>query len=919
MTGDLIGRTEEMSAARNHLLAPDPEPGALLLVGEAGIGKTALVEQVKSEARAAELTLLAARPVEAETRLSYSGLIDLLAGVPESRFADLPAPQRRALEVALRQRDPQRGPRDPLAVSLSLLSLLRKLVEQTPVLIVVDDLQWLDAATERALGYSLRRQSGALRLLLAARKDVRPLLFDEVVGELPGRRVKEIHLPPLSSAALHQIFKEELAVNFARPLLVKIEQASGGNPFFALEIARAISAKRIDAEPGRPIAVPEDLGQLVTWRLAPLSKQARTLLIYMAAAGELSVDLARQLLDGKASAAIDEAMRAEIIEEAAGRLRFTHPLLASSVYGSADDEERRIVHSSLAEAAEDIERRAVHLALSGGASDGTAEELLEQAATNAMSRGAPEVALELLQLASDTSPAPSPSLQRALADASFRAGDAAGAEATLQKLVETLPPGPERARALLLSAAVAYETAGVEQCVALSRQGLDEAGEDTALQARLFAMLAAVTWDDVAKAAAYSARAIELLDESEDPDVDALCVALLTAAENALMAGQGLKRELFDRALALEPRTSLRVSDRPSAAYGTTLKYNDDYAGARVWLDKTKRSIEEEGDEGGIPFILSHYPQLELWSGNLEAARAVALEHIAYAERTGQQGQRAQGLFNLSLAEAHLGNISDALSAAQDTLTFSEEIDDVYFVGLAYWGLGAAHVHGGDPAAGLEPLDRAAALREKIGIQDTGRWRFYPEHVEALIAAGEVDRAKQQATLLLHRSTRLDRVSGLATGHRSLGLVAAAEGRLEEAVNHVERARKEHERWANPFEHARTLLALGQVARRKRAKSEAKAALDQAIRLFDSIGARLWAERATGELARVGLRPSAPLELTETERRVAELAASGLTNKDVAASLFISPKTVEANLAKVYRKLGIRSRAELGARLGSAR
>lgn len=917
MTGNLIGRTAEMSAARAGLLTSDPEPAALLVLGEPGIGKTALVEELSVEALAGGFRILTARPVETEARLSYSGLIDLLAGVPETLFAELPAPQRRALEVALRRRDPEQTSRDPLAVSLSLLSLLRRMVEGSAVLIVVDDLQWLDRATERALGYALRRERGPLRLLFAARDDVRPALFDEVTHELAGGLVEELHLAPLSSAALHHIFREELDVNFARPLLVRIEQASGGNPFFALEIARAISEGRIDTKPGRPLAVPGDLSILVTERLASLSVSTRTLLVYMAAAGEIDADLSQALLGGAAAPAVREAVTAGIVEEADGHLRFTHPLLTSSVYGAASDEELRKVHSALAEASGDIERRAVHLALSGGRAEGAAESHLEQAAAHALSRGAPEVAVELLQLACDMSPHPSASLQRALADASFRGGDATGAEATLETLVASMPPGPERARALLLSAAVAYETSGIERCAALAEQGLEEAGDDPVLRARLYGTLAAVTYDDIAKAASYSASAIELLDETEDPDIDSLCLALVTAVSNATMAGQGLKIELIERALALEPQTSLRPSDRPSAAYGAILKYNDDYEGARLWLDKTKQSIEEEGDEGGVPYILSHYPQLELWSGNLSAARTVALEHLAYAERTGQQAQRAQALFNLSLADAHLGNVEDALSAAEKALVLAEEMDDVYFIGLACWGLGAAHVHLGDPLAGLAPLDRGAALREKIGVKDPGRWRFYAEHVEALLAAKEIDRAEHEADILIERSVRVDRVSGLATGYRSRALVAATRGNLDEATAHLARALKEHERWGNPFERARTLLVLGQLARRKKAKGKAKAALDEARAIFDSLGARLWADRAQGELARLGLRPFAPLELTETERRVAELAASGLTNKDVAAALFISPKTVEANLAKVYRKLGIRSRAELGVRLGT--
>lgn len=919
MTGHLVGRTAEMAAARSRLLTRDPEPAAFLVVGEAGIGKTSLVEDTTSEARAAGFAILRARPVEAETRLSYSGLIDLLREIPQDRFTELQPPQRLALEVALRQREPDQPSRDPLAVSMSLLSLLRQMTEDEPVLMVVDDLQWLDRASQRAIGYALRRATGPLRLLFAARDNERPPLFDEVIHELPGRRVDELHVGPLSSAALHQIFKDELDVNFARPLLVKVEQASGGNPFFALEIARAISAGRIEIEPARPLAVPDDLRVLVSGRLAPLTGPARELLIYMAAAGEMDTDLSRRLLGKDAESALDEAIAAEIIEEADGRLRFTHPLLASSVYGESGKEELRKVHSSLAEATDDVERRAVHVALSDVASETATQVLLEQAAAQAMARGAPEVAVEMLQLACDMSSAPPATLRRALADASFRAGDTTGAEATLETLIAALPPGVERARALTLSAAVAFETSGVDRCIALSEQGLEEAGDDPILRARLYATLAAVTWNDVAKASSYAASAIDLLDEAEDPDIDSLCLALLTAVGNALMAGEGLKMDLIDRALALEPQTSLRASDRPSAAYGALLKYNDDYEAARMWLDRTKRSIETEGDEGGIPYILSHYPQLELWTGNLHAARVVALDHLAYSERTSQQAQRAQALFNLSLAEAHLGNIEDALSSAQEALAFGEQEHDLYVIGLACWGLGTAHVHAGDPAAGLAALDRAAGLREQIGIKDPGRWRFYAEHVEALLAVNDVDRADRETELLLERSAHVDRVSGLATGHRSRALVAAARGQLDDAMVHLDRARKTHARWGNPFERGRTLLAYGQLARRRKAKGKAKSALDEARTVFGSIGARLWAERAEGELARVGLRPAAPLELTETERRVAELAASGLTNKDVAASLFISPKTVEANLAKAYRKLGIRSRAELGARLGAPR
>lgn len=917
MTGELIGRAAELTAAGELLLDPGSEPSALLIEGEPGIGKTALVEAVTLAAGDAAIPVLTSRPVEVEERLSYAGLIDLVAGLDPGRLFALPGPQQRALEIALRRREPDQAAPDPLAVSLAFLSVIRSMTAAGPLVIVVDDLQWLDPATERALGYALRRETGPMRLLFAARSETRPALFDEVGHGLHGGRVQHMTLSPLSSAALHHIFKVQLGENFPRPLLVRIEQASGGNPFFALEIARAIAAGRIEPSPGRPLAVPDDLGAIVTQRLSALDPPTQSLLLHIAAAGEIESSALEMMAERDISPSIDEAVTARVLESIDGKLRFTHPLLTSSVYVSASQPAREKVHAELAAAAEDIERKAVHLALSGAGATVAVQRDLEAAAAKAQARGAPEVAVDLLQLACDVSDAPAPSVKRALADATMRAGDAAGAGRMLTELVASMPPGPARAEVLQLSAAVAYETSGSELCVALAQQGLAEAGDDRALRVRLYWTLASVSYHDVAAAVSYADSALALLDETEDPEVDLLCTVLMTAVGMRSLAGRPLDVGLVERALALEAHCSLRTSDRPSAHYAALLKYKDDYAGARVLLDRTRKSVEEEGEEGALPYVLSHYPQLELWSGHLRAAREAALEHLALAERTGQGAQRATALFNLSLADAHLGNVEEALAEAGESLAFAEQEEDLYFIGLACWALGAAHVHGGNPEAALTPLERAAALREKIGVKDPGRWRSYPDHVEALVAAGDLQRARQQTDLLLERGLAANSISGVATGHRSRALVAAAAGELAEAKLHLKLALEAHQEWDSPFERARTLQIAGLLSRRQRAKGEAKTALEEARAVFDSLGARLWADRAQGELARLGLRPTAPLELTETERRVAELAASGLTNKEVAAALFISPKTVEANLAKVYRKLGIRSRAELGARLGA--
>jgi DNA-binding CsgD family transcriptional regulator len=227
--------------------------------------------------------------------------------------------------------------------------------------------------------------------------------------------------------------------------------------------------------------------------------------------------------------------------------------------------------------------------------------------------------------------------------------------------------------------------------------------------------------------------------------------------------------------------------------------------------------------------------------------------------------------------------------------------------------LGFAELSAGNLGAADASLSAAAALADRIGLAEPAAWRFHANHVETVIGLGDLERAEALLTRLERQGRATGRRWTLATAARCRALLLAAQGDTPGAIQAVDEALRHHQHLAMPFELARTLLVSGQMQRRAKHKRLARQHLDQARGIFESLPAPTWAARARSELSRIGLRPPAPLELTATEERVAVLAASGHTNRQVAAALFLSPRTVEDNLARVYRKLGVSSRAGLGA------
>ena len=342
---------------------------------------------------------------------------------------------------------------------------------------------------------------------------------------------------------------------------------------------------------------------------------------------------------------------------------------------------------------------------------------------------------------------------------------------------------------------------------------------------------------------------------------------------------------------------------------GSYLKWDGDFDGARRWFEQTYQAALDEGDEGSLPYALSHLPQVELWSGNWARAEGRALEHLEFAERTGQSLERLTAIYNVALVGAHRGRTDEARTNVEEALP---EASDQWCVYQLCSVLGFIELSAGRYADAVAPLRRAAEIFEGSGALRTTF--VYEDYAESLVLVGDLDAAEQIVAAYQRWALRTNKASAL----RCLGLWRAARQELDEAISALDEALVHHQQVKMPFGRARTLLILGQVRRRRGERKAARDALSAAITTFDEFGAPLWAERATAELGRVPIRRAADRDgLTATEERVAKLVAGGRTNKEVAQELFLSVKTVESNLTRIYRKLGVRSRSALAAGLAA--
>jgi DNA-binding CsgD family transcriptional regulator len=381
--------------------------------------------------------------------------------------------------------------------------------------------------------------------------------------------------------------------------------------------------------------------------------------------------------------------------------------------------------------------------------------------------------------------------------------------------------------------------------------------------------------------------------------------------------GYGVQRELVERVLELDPKGEIVVlGESPRTVLGVHLTNMDEFDEAGVVLEDV---LELATERGWIPvqaIALFDLSFLACRQGKVAEAHRLAAESLELGRQLDLWNLEPMALFAIALADAHRGRVEPARRSAEAGSAGARAIGDMHMVLANEYVLGLLALSLGDAAAAHAHLEPLVGLARSLDFGEQGLLPFLPNEIEALTALGKQSQAEALLRELEEQADRLDRPRPLALAARSRAIVEADRGNLAAALASIERAFAAHERLRDPFERARTQLVQGAILRKARKKGEAKVVLEEAHASFEALGTPLWAERARDEISRLGLRRSAPGDLTEAEAKVAELVAAGRTNREVAAELFLSVKTVEANLSRIYRKVGVRSRTELAAALG---
>jgi DNA-binding CsgD family transcriptional regulator len=370
------------------------------------------------------------------------------------------------------------------------------------------------------------------------------------------------------------------------------------------------------------------------------------------------------------------------------------------------------------------------------------------------------------------------------------------------------------------------------------------------------------------------------------------------------------------RALELEGAAApVRPLRSPTFRQAGVAMWMDELGTARSTFVDLEKRCREGGDEGSLAVILFMLAEVECEAGNWSDGRAYADESCEITAWTGHLPYRSLALSAKALIDAHLGRVESARAAAEEGLKLAERSGLVQASQFNLAALGFLELSLDNPKETNELLWPLTQGVLAAGIREPGVLRFLPDEIEALIAIGEAGAARSILEPFAVQAQVLGRSWALATAERGWGLLHASKGELPAALEAFERAVEAHANLDEPFELGRTLLAQGQAFRRMKQWRLARDSLDRALEIFERLGAALWTDKASTEIARIGGRSPGPIELTPTEQEVADLVGSGLTNREVANALFLSVSTVEANLRRIYRKLGVRSRTELSRKL----
>jgi len=906
MSVELIGRERELAAIATFLGQVPSGPVSLAIDGEAGMGKSRLWLEAVRLAEGRGYRVLRAVPAEQEAHLSFAALGDLIGDVFIEAEPFLPEPQRAALRAALLLGGSEAAA-DPRTIATGLVSVVLAVTRERPIVIAIDDAQWLDRASERALDFAVRRLPKRTGVILARR----PASGGETPGLAAAMRetaATHIQLEGLSQAGLHRLIAAEAPTLPTRDIK-RVATAAGGNPLHALEIARAVRTVAIQA--GDQLPVPASLQGLLRERLDRLSGHARAAATAVAISFRPTRATVVSALGPTADVdgALLEAEDLNVLTWDGERLRFSHPLLGAALMAGLSTGRRRALHRRLADAVDDPEERAHHLVGSIVGEDHDAARTIELGAEAAERRGAVDAAAELFLAAAERTPMTDVDgrARRTIggARASFTAGDFVAARDGVERALAITTDGSLRARALVLLASIASYAGTTDERIAAHEAALAEASDNPEVRAQVLSVGVRTTVDPWL-AIQHAQEAARLLRAAGDHD--RLAQALINEVMASAALGLGAPAGLVEQAIALEATAGRRTIDLLIWSH-----WMDDVEGTRSRYERQVELATQDGDDLGVAELAEFMAMVQFRAGRWQAAEQLLEDACVKLGDVEQRGPLTASFADRSVIDAHRGRLDRARGTLRTTLDGGIPIDQ-FWVAVCLSALGAVEFVAGD----LQAADRAwtamEAAARSVGWLEFVEDRSEPDHIEALLALGDRERARATLAHLEWRGQTIPRLWIDGTLPRARALVMAADGRLIDALASIEAAPVVD---ALPFERARLLMVKGQLQRRANRRLAARASLEAALATFERLGSPPWVDRARNEISRLGLRHRAPNELTAMERRIAELAATGLTNRQVADAAFVSSKTVEASLGRVYGKLGIRSRAELGARMAA--
>ena len=902
-TVELLGRESECGRVHGLIdAAAHGQSDVLVIRGEAGIGKTALLRDAVEHA--GSMTILRARGIESESELAFAALGDFLRpALP--LVGDIPAPQGDALAGALAL-----GPAttsDRFAICAATLSLIAATAESAPVLGLVDDAQWLDTSSAEALLFAARRlDSEGVALLFAVRE-----------GE--GGPLESTGLDELVLGALDHGDAVELLNRLDPPpapeVAGRLADATRGNPLALVEIPTVLSAGQLAGTEAleEPLPVTRILEHAFSRQIEELPEPSQTALLVAAASetgalGEVVLALGVLGVEGNA---LDAAEEARLISVADGVVEFRHPLLRAAVYHEAPEGARQAAHQALAETSQ--EARAWHLAAAAPDLDEEVAAALEEAALDARKRGGhAEAALALERAARLT--ADEEARSRRLFEAADDTRIAGRADPALALLDEALALTQEP----LPRARIQHLRAAVEMWHGRPRDAYQLLVDEAPLVADTDAAKAARMLTDASWACFMAADIAIGLETAERAEAGASDAGETTQIHAAAVLGLGLllsgrAREGLPLLARFEPLLETADFERVRQLSLPTqvLTWIEEYELCRRFLRRMIDAARERSALAFLPYALASLSELDYRTGNLPAAYAGAAEAIRIAEETGQTTTHAFGLVCAARVEAAQGREEPCREHATEALEIMPHgigsISAYSLSALALLELGSGR---SDEAIGL--LEQLAARAGARGLGEPAVIQWAPDLVEAYVRSGRDEDARSALAAFEAQADGTERNWALAASARCRGLLSTE----EELDGHFERAIELHRKTPTPFELARTELCFGEQLRRHGRRSDARAPLRSALDAFEKLGAEPWAERARAELGATGETarkrdPAAAGQLTPQELQVALVVAQGATNREAGAALFLSPKTIEAHLGRIYRKLEVRSRTEL--------